>query len=70
MAKQVEERILGVDVAKSWLDIYDAVSGESTRIDNNEAAVVAWLKARPDLFKVAVEATNRYHELFIEQAHA
>ena len=43
MAKQVEERTIGVDVAKGWLDIYVADSGELERIDNTEGAIEEWL---------------------------
>lgn len=70
MAKQVEERILGVDVAKDWLDVYDAGSGKSIRIDNSTTGIKAWLNDQADLTLISIEATNRYHEAFIERAHA
>ena len=39
MAKQVEERTIGVDVAKCWLDIYVSEIGELERIENTEGAI-------------------------------
>ena len=70
MAKQVERRIIGVDVAKSWLDIYDAEQGEPTRIDNSDKGIEAWLRGLSGPARIAVEATNRYHERFVELSHA
>ena len=70
MAKQVEERTIGVDVAKCWLDIYVSEIGELERIENTEGAIEEWLRGLPGSARIAIEATNRYHELFIERAHA
>ena len=70
MAKQVDVCIIGVDVAKSWLDIWDAEQGEATRIDNTGKGIDAWLRGLSGPAWIAVEATNRYHERLIEQAHA
>lgn len=70
MAKQVEERTIGVDVAKGWLDIYEAGQGDPVRIDNNNKGIQAWLCGLAGPARIAIEATNRYHERFIEQAHA
>ena len=69
MEKQVEERTVGVDVAKSWLDIYVSEIGELERIENTEGAIEEWLRGLPGSARIAIEATNRYHELFIERAH-
>ena len=69
MAKQVDVRIFGVDVAKGWLDIYTADQGGVERIDNSGEAIETWLRGVTGPVWVAVEATNRYHERFIEQAH-
>lgn len=67
MAKQVEQCIFGVDVAKRWLDICSA-QGESVRIDNDAVSVTAWLSGLAGPARFAVEATNRFHELFVTQA--
>lgn len=69
MAKQAEECTVGVDVAKGWLDIYEADQDELERIDNTEGAIEEWLRGLVGPARIAVEATNCYHELFIEQAH-
>ena len=69
MAKQVEECTIGVDVAKGWLDIYEPDQGELARIDNTERAIGKWLRNRLGSFRIAIEATNCYHELFIGRAH-
>ncbi len=69
MAKQVEECTIGVDVAKGWLDIYVADQGDLERIDNTEEAIEVWLRGLSGPIRIAVEATNRYHELLIERAY-
>lgn len=70
MAKQVEERTIGVDVAKGWLDVCEVGDGDPMRIDNTRKGIEAWLRDLTGPARIAVEATNRYHERFIEQAHA
>ena len=69
MAKQVDERTFGVDVAKGWLDIYAADQSNLERIDNTDEAIEKWLRGLVAPVRISVEATNRYHELFIERAH-
>ena len=48
MAKQVDERTIGVDVAKGWLDIYTADRCNLERIDNTEEAIDVWLRDLSD----------------------
>lgn len=69
MAKQVETRTIGVDVAKGWLDIYAADRDHVERIDNTEQAIEEWLHGVTGPMRIAVEATNCYHERFTELAH-
>jgi transposase len=69
MAKQVEQCTIGVDVAKGWLDTYTADPCNLERIDNTDEAIGVWLRDLSGPVQVAVEATNCYHELFIERAH-
>ncbi len=69
MAKQVEQCTIGADVAKGWLDLYVADTGHLERIDNTDEAIGVWLRGVTGPIQIAVEATNRYHELFIERAH-
>lgn len=69
MAKRVEECIYGVDVAKDWLDICAAEDGEVTRIDNNTTEIGRWLRELKGPARVAVEATNCFHERVVALAH-
>jgi transposase len=69
MAKQVETRTLGVDVAMDWLDIYVPDRGSVERIDNSGEAIEQWLRSVTGPVRIGVEATNRYHEQLVEQAH-
>ena len=69
MAKRVEPCTFGVDVAKRWLDICSE-HGESVRIDNDAGSVASWLSGLAGPARFAVEATNRFHELFVGQAQA
>jgi transposase len=70
MAKQVDECTIGVDVSKDWLDLYEVGRDETARIDNTEDVIETWLTGLVGQSRIAVEATNIYHELFIERAHA
>jgi transposase len=69
MTKRAVQCTYGVDVAKDWLDIYTTESEQSQRIDNTDAAIEAWLRRQPGNGRLAVEATNTYHEAFIAAAH-
>lgn len=70
MAKRVVERTYGVDVAKQWLDIYSAEDDETVRIDNDRASIERWLGGLDGPVQLAVEATNRFHELLVDAACA
>jgi transposase len=55
----MDKKIMGVDVAKGWLDIALAGAGTAVRIANQAEAIAAWLDSvRPDL--VAFEPTGGY----------
>lgn len=69
MAKQVAVRTYGVDVAKAWLDIWSVEDERIVRIDNEAKSIDRWLSGRDAPFRVAVEATNCFHELFMARAH-
>lgn len=69
MAQQVVERTIGVDVAKSWLDVAMG-SGPVQRIENGPGAIGAWLATLPGPVQLAVEATGRYHEALVQAAWA
>ena len=68
MAKRVVKRTYGVDVAKAWLDIHSAEDNELLRIDNDAESVDRWLRGLGEPVQLAVEATNRFHELLVEAA--
>lgn len=64
MAMLTQPEALGVDVAKDWLDFFDGK--ELTRIDNKAQDIRRFLKHQSKDKPIAIEATNDYHELFIE----
>lgn len=69
MAAQVQKITLGVDVSKKQLDIYQWVNGQRWRIDNDTAAITAWLSTFNEPVQIAVEPTSTYHLALIGQAH-
>jgi transposase len=69
MTKRVEKRTIGVDVAKRWLDIHSCADKTTVRIDNDAASIEAWLKDVGGPARLAVEATNRFHEAVVHAAH-
>jgi transposase len=62
--------IVGVDVAKSELVIYQAQLDLLEFIPNNKSAIKQWLKELSGAVAVAIEATNIYHLEFAELAYA
>ena len=69
MAKQAVQCTYGVDVAKNWLDVSTMEADQCERIDNTDTAIEGWLKQQSGFVRLAVEATNTYHERFIEAAY-
>ena len=69
MAKRVEQVILGIDVSQGWLDICVYGQRSVERIDNRAPAIKQVLRRWPQA-AIAVEATNTFHELLVEQALA
>jgi transposase len=62
-----DKPVVGVDVAKGWLDM--CVSGACERIDNTAAAVLSWLdRVRPGL--VACEPTGGYERVLLDALRA
>ena len=70
MAQQAAEIIVGVDVCKDRLEIFEQSSERAYAIDNDAAAIAAWLDTMPGQLKLALEPTNRYHLALAEAAHA
>ena len=69
MAMRVEPLLVGVDVSKAELVVCEGKDRPLTRLANNRGAVRAWLKALPGRGCIAVEATNTFHLVLLEQAH-
>jgi len=69
MAISVVKPIVGVDVAKNELVIYQAERDLLETITNDKAAIKKWLKALPTPVDLAIESTNIYHLEFADLAH-
>lgn len=72
MAMPVSESrpVIGVDVAKKELVIYEESRDQLVAIPNNKADIKKWLKGLPSLeVGIAIEATGSYHVLFANMAH-
>ena len=61
MAMRLSESTLGIDVSKAELVICDWQSGQFARIDNQQAAISAWLDTLHGPVRIALEATSDYH---------
>ena len=70
MAMHVEARLIGVDVAKAELVIRQSWSSNLVTLSNERKAVDSYLKALSGPVYLAVEATNIFHVLLVERAHA
>jgi transposase len=69
MPVSVVKPIVGVDVAKKELVIYQAERDLLETISNDKAAIKKWLKALPAPVDLAIESTNIYHLVFADLAH-
>ena len=59
--------ILGADVSKEWLDLNRFGETEVVRIANERKAIDHFLKSNRSA-AIAIEATNRYHDLLVTRA--
>ena len=59
--------LIGVDVSKDWLDIYDG--SQTRRIDNTKESIVEYFSQFSKPIQLAIEPTNNYHNCFIDCAH-
>ena len=57
MAQQAMEIIVGVDVCKARLEVFEHGSERAYAIDNDAAAIAAWLEGMQGRLKVAMEPT-------------
>ena len=69
MPVSVVKPIVGVDVAKDELVIYQAELDLLVSIPNDKTAIKKWLKALPAPVDLAIESTNTYHLAFADMAH-
>jgi transposase len=70
MAQQAMEMIVGVDVCKARLEVFEHGCERAYAIDNDAAGIAAWLEGMQGRLKVAMEPTNRYHLALAEAAYA
>lgn len=69
MAQRVQPIRVGADVDSRFIELACHDTAERACIDNNAAAIRAWLAAQPGPIELAVEATGRYHQQLVELAH-
>ncbi len=62
----LHQNVLGVDVAKDWIDIYDPGSGRIARIDTTPRALSAFAAQVPDGALVVFEASGGYERPLAE----
>lgn len=67
MANIVEPFICGVDVSLETLDIAQSDNTVLT-IPNTQQAITKWLKGLAAHTRIALEATNDYHQMLLDQA--
>ncbi|MGK9568399.1 IS110 family transposase, partial [Salmonella enterica subsp. enterica] len=61
MAMTVSQSIIGVDVAKAEVVVYQSETAETKIVSNKKNELKAWLKSLPAGSAIAIEATNIYH---------
>lgn len=69
MAHQVKQIIVGVDVSKDQLDVYEWDSRQAYSMDNEVQSIEQWLERWPAPIRLAVEPTNTYHLALTQAAH-
>ncbi|WP_415756263.1 IS110 family transposase [Pseudomonas sp. LT1P18] len=69
MPVSLSKPIVGVDVAKNELVIYQADNDLLEEIPNTKTSIKQWLKTLPGTVAIAIEATNIYHLDFADLAY-
>jgi len=69
MAQRVSSKVIGIDVSKCTLEVFEYGTEQSFSIANDSASIEQWLAQWEVVVQFALEPTNRYHLLFAEQAH-
>lgn len=70
MANPIEPIIIGVDTSKANLDIFRSDTRTMHTIVNDRDAIEVFVAKLPQQALVAIEATNRFHEVFVAAALA
>ena len=70
MAQPVRENIVGVDVSKDKLDVFELETNQCYSISNELEAIEQWLEKWEVPMRLAIEPTNRYHQAVAEAAYA
>ncbi|MDD0982405.1 IS110 family transposase, partial [Pseudomonas shahriarae] len=70
MAMTVSQSIIGVDVAKAEVVVYQSETAETKIVSNKKSELKAWLKSLPAGSAIAIEATNIYHVDTVNLAHS
>ena len=70
MAMTVSQSIIGVDVAKAEVVIYQTETDELKIVPNTKTKLKAWLDTLPAGSAIAIEATNIYHLQTVTLAHS
>lgn len=70
MASNVKGVTLGVDVSKSWLEVYDWSQQTLYRVSNESQAIQRWLRGmeQTDGVRLALEPTSNYHLAVVQMA--
>ena len=68
MAQRVRENIVGVDVSKDKLDMFELETKRVYSIPNDLEAIEQWLAKWEVPIRLAIEPTNRYHYAVAEAA--
>ena len=70
MAQRLTLRIVGVDVSKHKLDVFEWEIEQGYSIRNRPEAIEAWLERFVETIPLAIEPTGRYHQALAEATHA
>lgn len=70
MAQRVTQRIVGVDVSKDTLDVFEWETKQGYSLANTREAIEEWLGRFEGPIRLAIEPTGRYHQALAEAAYA
>ena len=68
MANLVLKIILGIDVSKQELVVFNRHSGEYSVVSNTPPAIAQWLRSLHGPVQIAVEPTSHYHLALVDEA--